>query len=340
MRKSPGALLAAFVAVALSSSVVFSQDATQAPAGGIVSLDDAPLTIVREHIAVSPTRVFADYTFRNDTQQTIDTTLAFIVPEYTLEFQLDEQGRQAFDDASFAIDGQPIVFDTEIRALLHGRDVTPILQQYRVDVPTFGHFEQSTSDLAQISSSQLAHLVAMGLYVRAAKIDQGPLPRWTVSKRYVHPQSFPPGVDVRVQLTYTPVPGAVNSIRYEADSPEHAAPAGSINVDAMVELRRVCASAGLQQRLQNYMATPPHNAGLVYVDYSFTGEHAWTTPIGDFSLKVITPEPVPGLTQIPSVCWSSSIPQANKTEWTAHAMNFRPAQNLRVGWVQLEHSEF
>jgi hypothetical protein len=317
-----------------------SQDATQAPAGGIISLDDAPLTVAREHIAISQGRVFANYAFRNDTPQTITTTFAFVVPEYTLEFDRDEQGKQAFDDATFAIDGEPTQFDSEVRARLHGKDVTAELQQYHVDVASFGHFGQKQSDVTNLSSGQISRLVAMGLYVRAARIDHEPLPRWSVVKRYLRQQVISPGATVRVQLTYAPVPGAVNSIRFEAERPDHPVPAGSFSVDAANEMHRVCASPALQQRLQHYLAMPPHNVGLTYVDYSLTGEHAWKGPVEDFELQIESPASVPGNNYVSSVCWSGSDPEVTKTEWTGHAKNYVPGQNLRVGWFQLEHSEF
>lgn len=318
----------------------FAQDATQAPAGGIISLDDAPLTLVREHIVLTPARVFADYTLRNDTSQPITTTLAFQVPEYTLEFHRDQHGRQMFNDVVFAVDGAPVTFDPQVQAHLHGHDVTSILEAYHLDAASFGRYDSNRTDMADLNFKQTNELVSMGLLLRAAAIDRDPLPRWTVAKQYIHSQTFAPGVPVSVEITYTAVPGSVNSMRYQSPVLYRNAAMSSFNSEAVMELKTVCADPSVQQRLLSYMSVYPHNAGLTYVDFSLLGEHAWKTPAEDFSLQIFTPASAQGLKYVPSVCWSASTPQTEQNSWIAHASNYKPTTNLRVGWFQFEGSEF
>lgn len=333
-------LSAAMAAAALSPLPALAQDATQVAAGGIVSLQSAPLTIAREHLTISPAHVVADYTFRNDAPQAITTTMAFLVPSYSLDFQPHIVRRLGFIDTEFLLDGQPVGFDAEVRAQLHGQDVTSVLQEFGIDIASFGHYDDGSPELRKLSPKQVDRLVSLGLYSRGSKIDVAPQPEWTVYKRYVRDMNFAPGLPVRLQVSYTPVPGSVDSILYQSTGPEDTTPPGSIDPAADPDLRRVCAGAAIRQRLEQWMALPNHNAALTYVDFFLTGNLAWKIPVQDFTLEVDTPAPPAGNQTIPSFCWPDTLQRASPTRLVAHAVNFTPAHDLRIGWFDLEAQAF
>jgi hypothetical protein len=333
--------LAALAAAFLLPACAFSQEATQVPAGGIISLQGATLAIAREQLTIAPDHVVADYIFRNDTPQEITTTMAFLVPNYTLDFQRDQLRRQGFSDAEFQIDSQVTGFNVEIRALLHGQDVTAQLKQAGIDIATFGHYADGSPDIRHISRKQFKALVDLGLYALSTKTDINPSPKWTVSKRFVHDQTFSPGLPVRMQVSYTPTPGVIDSIMYQPHGAEDTTPRGTFNPDTMPEVMSVCTSPELQQTIQKWTTAPLHNAGLTYVDFFLTGNLAWKTPVENFIVEVDMPAPPEGAQIIPSFCWDGgAIEQTSATAWTAHAQNFVPTKDLRIGWIRLEPASF
>lgn len=332
------------LALCLWPAAASAQDASPLAAGGLVSLDDAPLTVVREHISIRPDRVLADYTFRNDTRQPIQTTLAFLVPDYTVETDHDYNGREAFDDAQLTVNGAPADFDPDVRAMLGHEDVTRFLETYRIDIATFGHPAGGRNNEARLAPDELAHLLALGIYARAGIYDVDPMPRWTVVKRYIHPQDFAPGASVRVQLSYTPVPGAINSVRstkaFDRDIYYSTAAGTAFAGDAYQQLRGLCPSAQLTNLVQKFIASPQRDAGLVYVDFLLRGEHSWKGPIADFALQVDNPTAEAGTSYAPSACWQGVAHTTTLSQWQASAAKILQPSDLHVGWVQLDGSTF
>jgi hypothetical protein len=338
------ALAAAFLFPAGSSA----QEATQVPAGGIISLQRAPLSIAKELISISPDHVSAEYTFRNDTPAEITSTMAFLVPNYTLNFQRDELRRQGFSDAEFQIDGQVTSFAVEIHALLHGQDVTAPLVQAGIDIASFGHYAQGSPDMRHLSHKQFRDLVDRGLYALSTKTDSNPTPKWTVSKRYVHDQTFSPGLPVKMEISYTPTAGVIDSIFAQ---PQGSRPQGSddptppaldtIGPDTEQELRSICTNPALEDILKKWMTSPQRNVGLSYVDFFLTGNLAWKTPVQDFTLEINIPAAAPGGQNVPTFCWDGGpIQQTSGTLWTARASNYVPSRDLRIGWFMMENQTF
>jgi len=331
----------AFSVLLLLPHCASAQDATQIAAGGIISLNDAPLTVAKEHLAISPAKVVADYTFRNDTSVAIETPMAFVVPVYTLELTRDDQRRQGFKDAEFLLGGSPVGFDVEARALLHGKDVTAVLEEFRIDIASFGHFDHGSPDLRRLGPRQVDHLVELGLYARASRLDDDPQPEWTVAKRYVRDVTFPPGMPVRIQLSYSPVPGSISDIAYVATGPDDMTPPGSLAAEAMPDIRKVCPTRAELAQVQKYLAQPHHFAGLTFVDFYLTGTHAWKTPVGEFTLEIDSPAAATANSfALPATCWQGQKPVVTATSWVARATNFTSQSDLRVGWFVMDSREF
>ena len=339
---------AALAAACLFPSRSFAQESTQVPAGGIISLQAAPLSISKEQLTISPDHVSADYIFRNDTPSEITTTMAFLVPNYTLDFQRDQLRRQSFSDTEFQIDGQVTSFNVEIRALLHGQDLTEQLKKAGVDIATYGHYAQGSPDLHHLSHKEFKQLVALGLYSLSTKTDANPTPKWTVSKRFVHDVTFTPGLPVRMEISYTPTPGIIDSIFAQpqgsvpqgADNPAPAA-LDTIGPDTLAEMNSVCTNPALTTILKKWMTSAQRNVGLTYVDFFLTGNLAWKTPVQDFTLEVDIPTAPPGGQSIPTFCWDGGpIQQTSATLWTAKATNYVPSRDLRVGWYLMENQTF
>jgi hypothetical protein len=75
-------LLLAFSA-ALAGSVALADDgAASIAAGGIVMTRESRITMAKEVLFISESKVVVDYDFRNDTDADITTEIAFPIPDF------------------------------------------------------------------------------------------------------------------------------------------------------------------------------------------------------------------------------------------------------------------
>jgi len=145
------------------------------------------ITMAKEVLQISDSKVIVDYDFRNDTDQNIVTTIAFPIPSYGLALEEFDPQKQGFDDFRLWVDGKPAKCEIECRAYIKGRDETALLRSMKVDVGSFGHAnsDHQYPEVQRLSSAQRRKLEAVGLL---DKEDDTPL--WKVQKKYYWQQTF------------------------------------------------------------------------------------------------------------------------------------------------------
>lgn len=83
-----------------------------------------------------------------------------------------------------------------------------------------------------------------------------------------------------------------------------------------------------------------HNIGIAYVDFILTTANTWKRPIEDFTLLVERPPPSrdpnhPATdVNFVSFCWNGPVQKIDANHFVAHATNFTPANELRIGFLQ------
>src|ERR1700684_3077931 len=93
-------------------------------AGGIILMKREPrITMAKEILTISPTKVLVDYDFRNDSDEDITTEVAFPIPAYGFPGESDMwmPNQQGFDDFKLWIEEKPAKFTTETRASIGKR---------------------------------------------------------------------------------------------------------------------------------------------------------------------------------------------------------------------------
>jgi hypothetical protein len=328
MRKLLACLLPAAL-LGLPLFVLADDGAASIAEGGIVIMKrETRITMAKEVLQISNSKVIVDYEFRNDTDQDVVTVVAFPIATYTLGLEQVDPDKQGFDDFRLWIDEKPFKFEIECRAYLKGRDETALLKSMKVDVGTFGHAnsDHQYPDVERLSVEQRRRLESSGLL---DKEDDSPM--WEVRKKYYWTQTFPAHSPVRVRHAYSPVVGALNSIKYGWGA--------SGDAESAKELGTFCIEGGLKQALDKVVGDKHRNAWYEYVDFILTTANTWKTPIEDFTLVVQRPHQKDDLADYVSFCWNGPVTKTDPDHFVATATNFVPNKELRVGFFHVVNEE-
>jgi hypothetical protein len=298
--------------------------------GGIVIMKKEPrITMAKEVLQISDSKVIVDYDFRNNTDQDVATVVAFPIPTYNLALEQFDPAKQGFDDFRLWIDEKPAKFEIECRAYVKGRDETALLKSMKVDIGTFGHAnsDHQYPDLQRLSIEQRRRLEGAGLLDK-----QDGSPMWEVRKKYYWAQIFPAYGAVHVRHAYSPVVGALNSIKYGWGA--------SGDVESAGELGTFCIEGGLRQALDKVVADKHRNAWYEYVDFILTTANTWKTPIEDFTLVVERPHQKDDLADYVSFCWNGPVTKSDPDHFVATTRNFVPNKELRIGFFHVNEGDF
>lgn len=324
--------------------------AASVAAGGIVLMKREPrIVMAKEVLRISAQKVVVDYDFRNDSDQDITTVVAFPVPPYELGEDETVYGDSAFQDFQLSVDGQVKRFGIQARAFVGNRDLTADLNRNGIDVASFGHFDKKNPDYAQPVPDYLRQGPVAQKRLTALGAFKDGMPNWNVRKTYYWTQTFPAHATVHIQHRYSPVLGGTNSVRYGLEAERTA---GTKNEDQNLEASEVdslCPQPSLKDSLLKLSQRNDMSVPFNYVDFILTTANTWKTPIEDFTLIVNRPLPNKLLatklksTQrnkvLVSFCWSGPIEQPDSMHFVAHATNFIPTKELRVGFVYVDHMD-
>jgi len=330
--------------IIMGATQLYADDgAASIAAGGIVVMKrETRITMAKEVLQISPSKVIVDYDFRNDSDQDITTEVAFPIPDY--DDDLDRRGQIfGFDDFQLAVDGALARYQVEARAFLKDTEYTQLLTNMQVDVASFGHGPllgdvidkrghrrvlAESQDIQRLTAAQRKQLEALGLVDQ----EEGDEPQWRVKKKYYWQQTFPAHKVVHIRHEYSPIMGSSNSIKYGMESPPDARSAA--------ELKTFCLDGGLRATLQRIADTKGADAPYSYVDFILTTANTWKTPIEDFTLIVDRTHPADSPGDYVSFCWDGPVTKIDTDHFSAHTLNLVPAKELRIGFFSVEHRKF
>jgi hypothetical protein len=313
MRKLPVLILAAALAC---GSALADDGAASIAAGGIVMTREPRITMAKEVLFISTSKVVVDYDFRNDTDTDITTEVAFPIPDYKPE----EVSRsfQGFDDFKLWVNEKPIHYTIETKAFVDGRDYSSLLRSMGVDIQSFGHSNDDNArpQFDRLSAIQKERLRKAGLIDR-----QYDGPNWSVRKKYFWSQTFPAHATVHIRHEYTPVLGNSNTVIFDKKAPD--------SVDT------VCMDGSLRKTVQGYIQNSNNEVPFDYVDFILTTANTWKTPIEDFTLIVERPHSKGAREDLVSFCWNGPVVKLDADHFSAHVTDLIPRKELRVGFISV-----
>lgn len=259
----------------LSMPTYANDSAAVMEAGGLRLVRDVPVEIVSEELYLSRSRIEVSYVFRAADDQGASTLVAFPLPDYDLAWHgpevLGGRGETVQSRSAFRVwaDGVELFPQLEVKAMRNGIDVTQSLANNGVPVGSLDYD-------AIMASLRSVPMGAREWFEQADIVhwygNNEPEPRWTLKASYYWAQTFPPGRDVHVRHSYTPINGAffINNAAQPGFDP-----AG------------YCMSEAEKAGLRNRLAGSENGAVLAtQVRYVLVTGKNWQGPIGRFKLIV------------------------------------------------------
>lgn len=298
--------------------------------GGIELSVTNDIQMVSEDLRIGLDEIRVSYVFRNTGSQPIDTLVVFPLPDLDLSKGTTAPNwnfpRQEADFLGFRlwVDGRPLSPQLERRAFHQGREVTRELEAagaLALSPMAPGSYDDQVK---AIPAATLARLRNSGL-IQEGEDDN--TPQWVLRTRYHWRQTFPPGVDVRVQHAYHPFAGsALIGKAAEIDGRRVVGRFVGDEKDTVGD--RYCLDAGTRRALAvaekgNTKSESPFTAWEV--EYIVTTARNWRGPIGRFHLTLDKGAPQ----NILSLCWNG-LKKTGPTTFESTIENFVPENDIRL----------
>lgn len=275
----------------LGASVAQANDSTaRVGAGGLVLQTTGDIRMVSEHLSISVKRIEVEYRFRNESPRTIESVVAFPMPEFHWDPEQDATWRNIGPVETFLVhvDGKPAVVRAERKALLDGRDITAQLRKAGLkDDDIFRTFGEAfdTSGIT-LPEPFIARLQSIGA-------SAGTIPRWKVAETVYWTQAFPPGKEIVVTHSYRPFAGRIFGT-YSTQLPPSA---DSVPVSSKGDVDGACLDEGSMKTIVNkahQKVKDGAESGYIYlndVEYILGTGRNWKGSIGDFTLDIVKESP-------------------------------------------------
>jgi hypothetical protein len=174
--------------------------------GGLVFTKSAEVAMESEDLTITPEAITVRYRFINQSAKPVTLTVAFPLPDIDLS-EGDNFAIPASDSINFLgfetkIDGKPVTFTMNQRAVVGDKDVSALLRGLKVPLFALGVQHDVLADLMPAARDKL---VDEGLLVPIGQTEQGkPIygAGWKVKTSAVRQQTFPPNKPVLVEHRY------------------------------------------------------------------------------------------------------------------------------------------
>jgi len=317
-----GALLTATCAARANDS------AAELSIGGLQFVRTNDIAMESEDLRISLDRVTVRYQFANTSGKPVTLTVAFPLPDIDLSeaenIALPSTDPVNFVDFETRIDGIPAQFQIDQRAMVGDRDVSALLDQFKLPRLPIGSREIRIADLPEATRAKLAD---QGLLMPVRTDDKGRQQydvAWVVRTSAVRQQTFPPERKVIVEHQYRP------SVGTSPDSILRWILRHNKSLSPEVERYRkeYCVSDAFLAQLDKRAGNGVPNVSMIAerrINYVLKTGANWAGPIRSFKLTID-----PGATdRLVSFCPGQLKPTApNALEFTA--TNFKPESDLKI----------
>lgn len=330
-----------FITLTFAAFFAFANDtAGTTAAGGINFVKTPGVSMEREELTISPNNVKVSYLFKNNTEKDITTQVFFPLPPYRMEGvnaswdnEVSRDTKNApFVNFSVSVQGQPANYNTNIRAVINGQDVTQTLQQAGIPLnPALVGGDIPMQDQAKIDQWQ-SKARTLGL------LDDAGKPKWQKQMVFYWTQTFPAGQEILIEHQYKPAAGAfyagvnpgktLNDLMSENE--QRIASVFNLNLENLIG--KDALKNWLVERIQQNSS---NNTSGIYayffnINYILTTGANWGGPIKNFSLDIIKPADA---TMAYNQFYGNRTVMTNKDD-PNHIIiflkNFTPQKNLQI----------
>jgi len=311
-------------AIAIASSTLADDSSAALGAGGVTFAKSGDIRMAAEDLRISPQKVKIHFEFVNDSDKDIDTIVAFPLPDIDLtEFYESPIGSVTEDPVNFVgfkvmVDGYPVAFESEQRAIFKGRDVTAIVKSAGLPVNVLGR----GIDVDKLSKTKRQILLAAKI---AEGDDQYLYPQWTIRTRFHWRQHFPAHKTVVIDHSYQPVTGGTFFTRYEMKAhgkDDYWKQTYCMDPPTLSRIHKMLVAAA---NAPNSVET----GGMLQInstDYILSTGNNWKGGIGKFHLTLDKLKPANTL----SLCWDGDLKKTSATTFEFSAADYHPSRDVKM----------
>lgn len=339
-RSSVGNLISGFLMAIVSTTALANDGIGQLGIGGIINYGKSESVSMRKEILeISASRVKVDYDFFNDSDQDITLPVVFPLPPYTailpsmswagqpVGFKLFVNGvEKAFVAHLRATIAWPRATGTDVTnklfaiglapeqvamlpGVLPGENISPFTTETRKPIPP-------------ITKKQRQALREAGLLI-SGPTGETDFPAWRVHVSYAWDMTFPAQRAIHVSHSYKPFRSLGTAAAGMSDSFD--------------ELKnQYCADSRLLDSLRNgldKLAESNKNWSFgtagTKVDYILTTANTWKGPIKDFTLRLKKLSP----RELVSLCFPGTFRKVDPLTLEVHLQDFVPSSELSVRFI-------
>lgn len=293
--------------------------------GGLILSRSDAVQMLREDLAISAQAISVDYVFRNQTDQPVDSLVAFPMPPVSgsvdMMVAVPEDGPGNLYGFTVTQDGAAITPQLHQRAEALGLDIGADLAAQNVPFAPYG--AATVAALSRLAPEVAADWTRRGLMTEIS-FDAGQgmqverVPLWTWQASYWWPTRFAAGQDVRVSHRYTPSVGASAGVALLYEQPGSA-----LWADYQ---RRYCVDAAFEKALR--AAEARHGGQLMEQRIAYvlgTGGNWAEGAIGRFHLTIDKGRP----DALVSFC-GTGVKKTAPTTFVMEATDYLPPEMLEV----------
>jgi len=280
-------------------------------AGGIVFGKTDAIAMKKEVLTVSHRLISVDYEFVNESAKDVVETIIFPLPVYTATLLPSPTYYGQPGNFSITVDGKPVDFRTEVRAMLDDEDVTAQLHGVGISDAQIAYHQDfgPQAKAPPLTAKQRQQLTALKLIGTGPSDEQEPL--WSIQVNYVWRQKFPAQQRVTVHHAYRP---------FVTAGP------GASGMDAETA-RRYCADAAFTKRWKRLAArNDGQYLNAAQVSYILKTGNTWKNGIEDFTLNIVKQAPE----ELVSLCFPGTFKKTDANTFQVRLRNFRPTEDLEV----------
>jgi hypothetical protein len=302
-------------------------------AGGLEFDTSDAITMEKEALSISLSRIRVDYVFRNVTNAPVDIYVAFPLPIINMAEVLGYGGYNVPDPDSanfFAfetrVNDRPAPTSVQTKAFVNGKDITRDLRDANVafDIPG----PRLMDSLGHMSRADMRKLTAIGA-LGDGGCGEMVCPLWSLEKIYYRQQRFEPLTTVRISHSYKP---AFSTFFVQSDKNLAGSKDARFPVNAP-EYATWCMDEGLWRSVNKPRGpNAPDTFGLGHeIQYILKTANSWNGPIGDFVLTI--DKGAPG--NLLSLC-IDGIKKTGSATFEVRKQNYRPDQDLKILFIAPE----
>ena len=284
-----------------SGGLAFANDSSFGDSNGsIVLMEQSDISLEKESLFISESRVEVEYVFRNNATEDLTLPMAFPMPPMFF----GPRDHNAITDFKLWVDGNAVKTTRTLVVLLDGRDITKELNQ-------LGWGEKElVSLLTDGEAPETAQALPRRWFGKEGE------PRFTLHEYFLWSQHFPAGQPLKIRHAYVP------SISTGVPVPASAIIDSSEDEVCMDE----AAKAGIRRRERGY------GVAWAQLEYILVTANNWRGPIGEFHLTLRKAHP----SDLISLCFDGKLRKTDPVTFEFHQKAFRPKQDLNILFVRYE----